>query len=95
MILSVGTDLVDVRRMQQAHARHGARFLARVFTPPEIIDIRAHRTPEAAMAKRFAAKEAYAKARGTGFRSGFTLRDIGVVHDALGRPGFALSSQEA
>lgn len=86
MILGIGTDLVDIRRIERALARHGGRFEARLFTPQEIARARSRPSPSAAYARRFALKEAAAKALGTGFRDGLTLRDIEVTNDALGRP---------
>lgn len=86
MILGIGTDLVDIRRVERALARFGARFRERVFT--EIEQARAERNinPAAAYAKRYAAKEACAKALGTGFRRGVYWRDIGVVNRGSGMP---------
>jgi holo-[acyl-carrier protein] synthase len=94
MIIGIGTDIVDIRRIEKAYGRHKERFLTKNFTAAEIKEIKAHQAPAEAMAKRFAAKEAYAKARGTGFRAGFTLKDIAITHDALGKPSFALSAKE-
>jgi holo-[acyl-carrier protein] synthase len=91
MILGIGTDIVDVRRIEQVIARHGERFLNRVFT--EIERARADRTVRSAesYAKRFAAKEACAKALGTGIRRGVFWRDMGVVNLPSGRPTMALT----
>lgn len=87
MIRGLGIDLMDVERIQSALERH-PRFLARVYSPAEQEAIR-QRGAETA-AGYFAAKEAVAKALGTGFR-GFTTRDISVEPDALGRPAVRLS----
>jgi holo-[acyl-carrier protein] synthase len=86
LILGIGTDLIDIRRVERTLARFGARFRERVFT--EIEQARAERTanPAAAYAKRYAAKEACAKALGTGFRQGVYWRDIGVVNRGSGMP---------
>ena len=86
MILGIGSDIVDVRRIEQTIARHGERFLARIFTDVErgTAERRARRAET--YAKRFAAKEACAKALGTGFRAGVFFRDMGVVNLASGRP---------
>jgi holo-[acyl-carrier protein] synthase len=86
LILGVGTDLIDIRRVERTLARFGARFRERVFT--EIEQARAERNanPAAAYAKRYAAKEACAKALGTGFRQGVYWRDIGVVNRGSGTP---------
>lgn len=103
MIIGIGHDLVDMDRMAAVYEAYGARFLARSFTGAEraLIDSRAH--PQAklgALSKRWAAKEACAKALGTGFRDGVFMRDIGVVLNEIGRPllqltGGALAQLEA
>jgi holo-[acyl-carrier protein] synthase len=86
LIYGIGTDIVRVSRMQEDLARHGDKFAARILTPAELVDF--HRSPNPAhfLARRFAAKEAAAKAMGTGFANGLHLRHIGVTHDALGKP---------
>ena len=91
MILGIGTDLVDIRRIERAIARHGERFLQRIFTPTEraLAERRANRAET--YAKRFAAKEACAKALGTGFRRGVCFRDLGVVNLPSGKPTMLLS----
>ena len=91
MILGVGSDLVDVRRIERVIARHGDRFIRRIFTEAERAkaDRRARRIET--YAKRFAAKEACAKALGTGFRRGVFWRDLGVVNLPSGRPTMKLT----
>jgi holo-[acyl-carrier protein] synthase len=91
MILGIGTDLVDIRRIERTIQRHGDRFLARVFT--EVERARAGRRINLVetYAKRFAAKEACAKALGTGFRRGVFFRDIGVVNLPSGKPTLQLA----
>ena len=86
MILGIGSDLIDIGRIERTIARFGDRFLDRVFTPleRERSDRRANRA--ASYAKRYAAKEACSKALGTGFRRGVYWRDLGVVNLASGRP---------
>ncbi len=86
MILGIGTDLVDIRRVERTLARFGARFRDRVFTEVEQARAERHASPAAAYAKRYAAKEACAKALGTGFRGGVYWRDIAVVNRASGMP---------
>ena len=95
MILGIGSDLCDIRRIERVLERHGARFVARCFTPVEQrkSDRRAQRT--ASYAKRFAAKEACAKALGTGLRRGVFWRDMGVVNLASGQPTMALTGGAA
>ena len=91
MIIGIGTDMVDIRRIEKTIARHGERFLNRVFTEQERAraDRRTNRIDT--YAKRFAAKEACAKALGTGFRKGVFWRDLGVVNLPGGKPSFALT----
>jgi holo-[acyl-carrier protein] synthase len=91
MILGLGTDLCSITRIEAALERHGTRFLARSFTPAEIALADSRPANRAAtLAKRWAAKEACAKALGTGFGRGFGMTDIEIVHDALGAPGLRL-----
>lgn len=92
MILGLGSDLCSIERIQNSLDRFGPRFVERVFTPVE--QAKAERralTRAATYAKRFAAKEAFSKAVGTGFRSGVFMRDIGVVNLPSGAPTLALT----
>ena len=92
MILGLGSDLIDIRRMEKTIARFGDRFLDRCFT--EVERAKAARRPmtgAATYAKRFAAKEACAKALGTGLRAGVFWRDMGVVNLPGGRPTLVLT----
>lgn len=95
MILGLGSDLVDIRRVERTIVRFGERFLERVFTPIERAksDNRANRVES--YAKRFAAKEACCKALGTGFRKGVFMRDMGVVNRPGGQPTMALTGGAA
>jgi holo-[acyl-carrier protein] synthase len=95
MIVGMGSDLVDVRRIERMIARYGERFLDRIFTAEERArsDGRARRVES--YAKRFAAKEACAKALGTGFRAGVFFRDLGVVNIRGGRPTMRLTGGAA
>ena len=95
MILGIGSDLSDIRRIQQSLDRFGERFTHRIFT--EIERARSERKPDAASsyAKRFAAKEACAKALGTGIRQGVWWRDMGVVNLPSGRPTMKLTGGAA
>jgi holo-[acyl-carrier protein] synthase len=86
LILGIGTDLIDIRRVERTLERFGARFRERVFTEVEQARAERHVNPAAAYAKRYAAKEACAKALGTGFRQGVYWRDIGVVNRSSGMP---------
>ena len=87
MIIGVGSDLVDIRRIEQAISRFGDRFLDRIFTETERRRCDRRASPAASYARRFAAKEAAAKALGTGFRQGVFWRDLGVVNLPSGQPG--------
>jgi holo-[acyl-carrier protein] synthase len=93
MILGIGSDMVDIRRIERTLERFGERFLDRVFTETERrkSDRRAARA--ASYAKRFAAKEACSKALGTGFRRGTYWRDMGVINEPSGRPTMALTGE--
>jgi holo-[acyl-carrier protein] synthase len=91
MILGIGSDLVDIRRIEKVLARHGERFIARVFTDVERAKAERRAARIETYAKRFAAKEACAKALGTGFRRGVFFRDMGVVNLRSGRPTLALT----
>ena len=91
MILGVGSDLVDVRRIERVIARHGDRFILRIFTETERAKADRRATRIETYAKRFAAKEACAKALGTGFRRGVFWRDLGVVNLPSGRPTMKLT----
>lgn len=95
MILGIGNDIVDIRRIDATLERFGERFVARVFTDTERrkSDGRAERA--ASYAKRFAAKEACAKALGTGLRAGVFWRDMGVINLPSGRPTLVLTGGAA
>jgi holo-[acyl-carrier protein] synthase len=97
VILGLGADICDIRRIEAAIARHGERFLQRVFTPVERAkaERRAERLRAATYAKRFAAKEAAAKALGTGFRMGVFFSDLGVVNLPSGQPSLAMTGGAA
>jgi holo-[acyl-carrier protein] synthase len=92
MILGIGSDLIDIRRIERAIERFGERFLDRIFTETERRRCdRRGVTRIASYARRFAAKEAAAKALGTGFRKGVFWRDLGVVNLPSGQPGLHLT----
>jgi holo-[acyl-carrier protein] synthase len=95
LILGIGTDLIDIRRVERTLARFGARFRERVFTEIEQARAERHVNPAAAYAKRYAAKEACAKALGTGFRQGVYWRDIAVHNRPSGQPLLHLSGGAA
>src|SRR3954454_12050060 len=91
MILGLGSDLIDIRRVEAAIARFGDRFLDRIFTETERRRCERRANPGPSYARRFAAKEAAAKALGTGFRAGVFWRDLGVVNLPTGQPGMRLT----
>jgi holo-[acyl-carrier protein] synthase len=96
MIIGLGSDLVDIRRIKSTLSRFGDRFIARIYTDAE--RERSERRAGirvASYARRFAAKEACSKALGTGFRRGVFWRDMGVVNLASGKPTMALSGGAA
>src|ERR1700724_2552067 len=90
MIIGIGSDITDVRRIAKVIDRHGERFIDRIFTPTERARADKRRNRAETYAKRFAAKEACAKALGTGLRAGVWWRDMGVVNLASGRPTIEL-----
>jgi holo-[acyl-carrier protein] synthase len=91
MIIGIGSDLCDARRIAKVLERHGDRFLDRIFTPAERAKAEGRANRAETYAKRFAAKEACAKALGTGFRRGVFWRDMGVVNMPSGRPTMKLT----
>jgi holo-[acyl-carrier protein] synthase len=91
MILGVGSDLIDIRRIEKTIARHGERFLGRIFTDVERAKAERRKNSVDTYAKRFAAKEACAKALGTGLRAGVFWRDMGVVNLPSGKPTMRLT----
>ena len=93
MIYGIGTDIIAVRRIEEALGRFGDKFARRILAPAEWGDFAACVHRARFLAKRFAAKEAFAKALGTGMRHPVTWHNISVTHDALGRPGFGLAPE--
>jgi holo-[acyl-carrier protein] synthase len=95
MIIGMGSDITDIRRIEKVIGRHGERFLERIFTDAERARAARRAHPMATYAKRFAAKEACAKALGTGMRRGVWWRDMGVINLPTGRPTMALTGGAA
>ena len=95
MIFGIGTDIVAIARMTDFHSRHGERGMERILAPAELAECRASSRPDRFLAKRFAAKEALAKALGTGIRAPVLMTAIAVSHDAQGKPVFQLASDLA
>jgi len=92
MIVGVGTDIVAVARLAKMYARHGEHALEKLLAPAERADFGRASDPARFLAKRFAAKEAFGKALGTGVATPATLPNIAVGHDALGKPLFAYAA---
>ncbi len=95
MIIGIGDDLIDIRRIERTLERFGDRFIQRVFTETERRRSERRAGRAASYAKRFAAKEACSKALGTGFRAGVFWRDLGVVNLRSGKPTLALTGGAA
>jgi holo-[acyl-carrier protein] synthase len=95
MIIGIGSDMIDIRRIEQALGRYGDRFIERIFTETERRKSEKRAARAASYAKRFAAKEACAKALGTGLRHGVFWRDMGVVNLASGQPTMNLTGGAA
>lgn len=92
MIIGIGNDMIDIRRVEKTLARHEMRFIERVFTPIEQKKSEARKNRVASYAKRFAAKEACAKALGTGISRGVWWKDMGVVNLPSGKPTMELTN---
>ena len=95
MIIGIGNDTIDIRRVEKVIERHGERFTGRIFTDIEIRKSDRRRLRAASYAKRFAAKEACAKALGTGMSRGVFWRDMGVVNLPSGKPTMQLTGGAA
>lgn len=95
MIIGLGSDLIDIRRIEKTLERHGMRFISRIFTEIEQEKSERRRLRAASYAKRFAAKEACAKALGTGLSRGVFWRDMGVVNLPSGKPTMRLTGGAA
>jgi holo-[acyl-carrier protein] synthase len=91
VIVGIGNDIVDIRRIEETLARFGGRFINRIFTEVEQNKSDKRLLRAASYAKRFAAKEACSKALGTGFRRGVFWKDMGVVNEPSGRPTMILT----
>lgn len=95
MIIGIGSDLIDIRRIEQSLSRFGDRFIQRCFTEVEIAKSEGRKNRAASYAKRFAAKEACSKALGTGLSHGVFWKDMGVVNLPGGKPTMRLSGGAA
>ncbi|WP_172197911.1 holo-ACP synthase [Niveibacterium sp. COAC-50] len=92
MIAGIGTDIVSIARVRASLDRHGEAFAERILAPQELLEFRSVRDGARFLAKRFAAKEAFAKAFGTGLRAPATLHAIAVGHDELGKPVYVFDA---
>ncbi|MER9319410.1 holo-ACP synthase [Mesorhizobium sp. M0659] len=95
MIIGIGSDLIDIRRIEKSLERHGQRFIRRIYTEVEQARSEGRKGRAASYAKRFAAKEACAKALGTGLAQGVFWRDMGVANLPSGAPTMALTGGAA
>jgi holo-[acyl-carrier protein] synthase len=90
-MIAIGTDILRIARVEEVVGRLGDRFVARILTPEERQEYRASQMPHRLLAKRFAAKEAIAKALGTGIGRGVSWQDISIGHDEYGAPQVCLT----
>ena len=93
MIYGIGTDIVEVTRIEESLSRFGESFAQRILSEREWQAYEQSQTKARFLAKRFAAKEAFAKALGTGLRAPATFQNIGVAHDDMGKPVLDLSAE--
>lgn len=93
MIFGIGTDIVTVARIEAAIAKHGIAFAERILSEQELCEYKAHVHPARFLSKRFAAKEALAKATGQGLRHPVSLQRITVSNDELGKPAFLFDAE--
>ncbi|MEO6421864.1 MAG: holo-ACP synthase [Candidatus Nitrotoga sp.] len=95
MIFGIGTDIVAYARIEAVFASYGDRFAQRILSKQELKEYRAHAYPVRLLMKRFAAKEALAKAIGSGLRYPVSLQKVSVTHDAFGKPAFEFDAELA
>ena len=93
MIFGIGTDILEVKRIEKTYARFAERFIAHLLMPEERAQLEKTARPVRFLAMRFAAKEAIVKAMGTGFAHGVWIRDVGVVQNAWGKPEVVYSAR--
>ena len=94
-VIAIGVDICDIKRLREIELRFKDRFLQKIFTPGEIVYCEEKHDKHSSYAARFAAKEAFLKAIGTGLRDGFQWKDIEVDNDDLGKPFFRFHGQTA
>lgn len=95
MIIGIGTDIVAFARIESLHQRYGERFAQRILSKIEMAEFVGHANPSRLLMKRFAAKEALAKAAGTGLRHPVSMQNITVTHDGRGKPMFEFTADLA
>lgn len=95
MIFGIGTDIAALARIESLHLRYGERFAQRILSQTEMAEFAKHAHPARLLMKRFAAKEALAKALGTGLRHPVSMTQMTVAHDPLGKPAFIFSVELA
>ena len=93
MIFGIGTDVLEVARVERVHQRFGEHFVRRLLLPEELAQLAGTRRPVRFLAMRFAAKEAIVKAMGTGFAHGVWIRDVGMVQNRWGKPEVVYSAR--
>jgi len=95
MIFGIGTDIIALVRIASLHTRYGERFAQRILSKTEMVEFSAHPFPARFLMKRFAAKEALAKAVGSGLRHPVSMQNMSVTHDGQGKPAFEFSAELA
>ena len=95
MIFGIGTDIVAYARIEKLYEKYGVTFASKILSQLELIELHTHTQPARLLMKRFAAKEALAKAAGSGLRHPLSLCNISVVHDTLGKPVFVFAAELA
>jgi len=94
-IFGIGTDIVNIKRLEKSIKRKGAKFIKKIFSENEIKYCEKKRNPYAFYSKRYAAKEALSKALGTGIRKGINFKEIEILNDKLGKPFIKLKGSTA
>ena len=92
-IFGIGTDIINIKRIEKSLRKKGSKFKNKIFTKKEMLYCESKKKPSSYYAKRFAAKEAFAKSLGTGFRDGLNFKDISIVNDKLGKPSFFINKK--